>query len=220
MTLPLSAFLTVWAFLAVNILSPGPNVINTIASAMGSGRGAGMGSAVGVGLGIGGWCLGMSLGMASVFALVPGAQTVLTGVAVALLLWFASRYLRTALAGLRGQWQAALHRQQGLGFAAGFRRSLMINALNPKALTSWLAILALFPTARAAPGDIALLTAGACTLSFTIHSFYALAFSSGPAARLYLRYGWVFTGAAGLFFAGFAVKLVLGLILGSGPAEG
>lgn len=86
MTLPLSAFLTVWAFLAVNILSPGPNVINTIASAMGSGRAAGMGSAVGVGLGIGGWCLSMSLGMASLFALWPQAQTALTVVATGLLL--------------------------------------------------------------------------------------------------------------------------------------
>lgn len=207
MTLPLSAFLAVWVFLAVNILSPGPNVINTIATAMGSGRRAGMGSAVGVGLGIGGWCLSMSLGMASLFALWPAAQTWLTLLAMALLLWFSSRYLRAAWSGIRGQWQAALHRQQGLGFAAGFRRSLLINALNPKALTSWLAILSLFPTARAGAGDIALLTLGACALSFTIHTGYALAFSSPPAARLYLRHGWVFTGAAGLFFLAFAAKL-------------
>lgn len=212
MTLPIGAFLTVWIFLAINIMSPGPNVINTIATAMGSGRAAGLGSACGVGIGIGGWCLSMSLGMASVFALLPASQLALTVLAIGLLLWFATRYLRAAWSGIRGQWQSALYRQQGLGFGAGFRRSMLINAMNPKALTSWLAILSLFPTASAAPGDIAILTAGACALSFLIHSGYALAFSTPPAARLYMRYGWVFTGAAGAFFMVFAGKLALSLI--------
>jgi threonine/homoserine/homoserine lactone efflux protein len=81
MTLPLAQFLAVWVFLGLNIASPGPNVLNTIASAMGSGRRAGMGSALAVGFGVVRWCLGMSLGMAAVFAAVPAAQAVLTLVA-------------------------------------------------------------------------------------------------------------------------------------------
>lgn len=214
MTLALSQFLTVWAFLAVNILSPGPNVINTIAISMGSGRRAGMGSAGGVGLGIGIWCLGMSLGMASVFAMLPMAQTVLTFVAVGLLALFSRRYLWAAWVGLRAQAAAVPPGRGGLGFGDGFRRSLLINALNPKALTSWLAILTLFPVARASAGDIALLCAGACCLSFTIHTGYALVFSTPPAARAYLRFGPAISGMAGLFFAGFAIKLLSGLIQG------
>jgi hypothetical protein len=84
-TLPLGAFLTVWTILALNILSPGPNVLNTITTAMGSGRAAGLASAAAVGLGIGLWCLGMSLGMAAVFAVVPYAQETLTVMAAGLL---------------------------------------------------------------------------------------------------------------------------------------
>ena len=140
MALPLAQFVTVWAFLAVNIASPGPNVLNTIATAMGSGRVAGMGSAVAVGFGVALWCLGMTLGLAAVFAAVPLAQTLLTLVAAGLLAWFASRYLRAAWAGLRGA-PGLPGAATGLGFAAGFRRSLLVNVLNPKALTSWLAIL-------------------------------------------------------------------------------
>jgi threonine efflux protein len=216
-TLPIAQFLTVWAFLAVNIASPGPNVINTIATAMGSGRRAGLGSAVGVGIGIGVWCLSMSLGLASVFAVWPFAQVLMTVVAIGLLIWFSSRYLRSAWAGFHGRHAPRVDTagKDSMGFGAGMRRSLLINAMNPKALTSWIAILSLFPVARAEAGDIGLLTIGACCLSFGIHSIYVLAFSSAPAARLYLRHGWVVTGTAGIFFATVAAKLGMGLMAGN-----
>ena len=210
MSLPLAAFLTVWSFLALNILSPGPNVLNTITTAMGSGRRAGIASACGVGLGIGLWCLAMSLGMATLFRLAPGAQAALTLVAAVLLVWFGSRFLRAAL-GPPGARQAQLKAQAGLSFRRAFLRSLSINATNPKALTTWTVILGLFPTASAAAGDIALLTLGACCLSLTIHTGYAVLFSTGPAARLYLRASPVINGGVGLFFLGFAGKLLADL---------
>jgi threonine/homoserine/homoserine lactone efflux protein len=86
----------------------------------------------------------------------------------------------------------------------------MVNALNPKALTSWLAVLAMFPVARATGVDIALLCVGACLLSFGIHTAYVLAFSTPVALRFYLRAGWVLQAAAGLLFLGFALRLVAG----------
>ncbi|QYK42331.1 MAG: LysE family transporter [Paracoccaceae bacterium] len=211
MNLPLTEFLGVWSFLAVNILSPGPNVLNTIATAMGGGRGAGLASAAGVGIGIGGWCLAMALGMATLFAVVPGAERALTLAAVAFLLWFAARYLRVARDGWQGHRRGLPVAPRTEGVRAAFLRSLGVNATNPKALTTWLAILAIFPVARAAPADIGLLCAGACALSFGIHAVYALAFSTPPAARFYLRMGWAVSGAAGLFFLGVAARLVQGL---------
>lgn len=209
MTLPLAQFATVWAFLALNIASPGPNVLNTIALALGSGRIAAIGSACGVGLGISVWCLGMSLGMAGLFVAVPPMKIAMTVLAVGLLGLFSTRYLRAAWAGWRGG--PALISRGGLSFWGGFRRSLAVNALNPKALTSWLAVLSLFPVARATPGDLALLCAGACTIAFGLHAAYALAFSTPAAARIYGRIGWAISGAAGLFFAVFAVKLAMTL---------
>lgn len=211
MSLPWSEFATVWTFLAVNILSPGPNVINTIATSMGGGRGAGLASAAGVGLGIGIWCLSMALGMAAVFAVWPGAETVLTLAAVAFLLWFALRYLRVARAGWQGQRRGLPEATPREGARAAFAQSLGVNATNPKALTTWIAILAMFPLGRATGGDIAALCAGACALSFGIHAAYALAFSAPPAARFYLRAGWAISGAAGVFFLAVALRLMQGL---------
>lgn len=205
--IPWSDFLTVWMLLALNIATPGPNVLTTIAAALGSGRAAGLGSAAGVGLGIAGWCLGTSLGLAALFAALPAAQTLLTLAAATLLLWFAARHLRAAAAALRigGRAPAAA---AGLSPRAAFWRALAVNAMNPKALTTWIAILALFPVARADAGDLALLTAGASALSLSIHAAYATAFSTAPAARLWARAAPAVNAAVAVVFAGFAVTLL------------
>lgn len=211
MTLPFPAFLTVWTILALNIASPGPNVLNTVTTAMGSGRAAGLASAAAVGVGISIWCLSMSLGMAAVFAVVPYAEETLTVMAAGLLVWFATKYVRAGIRGATGH-AAALNGVAGLSLRASFLRSLSVNATNPKALTTWIAILGIFPVAAAAPGDIALLTAGACVLSVSIHTLYATAFSTRGAAALYLRAAPLVNLAVGVFFLGFAVKLAAPLL--------
>jgi threonine/homoserine/homoserine lactone efflux protein len=210
-TLPLGAFLTVWTILALNIMSPGPNVLNTITTAMGSGRAAGLASAAAVGLGIGIWCLSMSLGMAALFAVVPYAEETLTLMAAGLLVWFATKYLRAGFRGVTGR-AVSLRGIEGLDLRTSFLRSLAVNATNPKALTTWIAILGIFPTAAAAPGDIALLTAGACVLSVSIHTAYAAVFSTQAAAAIYLRAAPVINLGVGVFFLWFAVKLVAPLL--------
>ncbi len=208
----MAEFLGVWAFLGVNIAAPGPNVINTITTAMNGGRSAGMASAAGVAVGIGLWCLGMSFGMAAVFALWPRAQTVLTLVALCLLCGFAWRYLGAAVAGFRGQRGGIAQVDRVDGVRAAFLRSLGVNVLNPKALTSWLAVLAVFPVARAGSGDIAVLCLGAMALSSAIHAVYAVLFSTPAALRFYQRRGWVLSGVAGVFFATVAAGLGLRLV--------
>ena len=214
-TVALGHFATVWLFLAANIATPGPNVLNTIALAMGSGRRAGFGSALGVGLGIGLWCLATSLGFSAAFQRWPALQTGLTLAACGLLVWFASRYLRAAVRGWRARvagMPTGLDARTGVGIGRAFLRSLSVNATNPKALTTWVAILAMFPVARADAGDIALLCAGACLLSFSIHSLYALAFSTPLAARAYLRAAPAIQTAVGLFFLVFAARLAVGAL--------
>ena len=212
MGLPWHPFLTVWGLLALNIASPGPNVLNTIATAMGSGRQAGLGSAAGVGVGVALWCLAMSLGAAALFALLPWTRPILTLIAIALLLRFAWRYLRLAVADWHGMRAGVSPARDRNDFAAAFRRSLAINALNPKALTTWIAILAIFPVAAATPADIAVLGLGASAVAVGLHTAYALAFSTTLAARLYFRFAWLLTAVAGLFFTGFALRLALGLV--------
>jgi threonine efflux protein len=207
-------FASVWAFLALNILTPGPNVLNTIALSMGSGRAAGLGAALGTGLGISIWCLGMILGAAALLAAFPATRLVLTALAAVLLAWFASRYLRAGLAGLRARWRGDPPLPPGLrgaGLRTGFVRSLGVLMTNPKALTTWLTIAGLFPVARAGAGDVALLCAGAAVIAILIHAVYALLFSTAPAARLWLRAAPALNLGVGLFFLGFAGVLATGL---------
>lgn len=204
------SFLTVWAFIGANVLSPGPNVMNTITTAMGSGRAAGLAAAAGVGVGIIAWCLAMSLGAAALFAVFPVAQTALRLLGAALLIWFASRYLRSAWRGFHRQ-PVALKGVGGLGNRAAFLRSLSVIALNPKALTTWLFVLSIFPVVKAGPGDIAVLAAGTVLVASGIHALYALLFSTRPAAAAYLRAAPYINCAVGLFFLFVATELLLSL---------
>ena len=77
----------------------------------------------------------------------------MTAVAVGLLSFFALRHLRGAIRSFHGARRGLSPEREALGVGAAFRRALTINALNPKALTTWLAILAIFPVARAGAGD-------------------------------------------------------------------
>ena len=213
-SLPAGEFLAAWGFLAMNVLTPGPNVLNTIALAIGSGRRAALGAALGTGIAITAWCLGMILGAAALLAAVPVARVVMTLVAVGLLVWFSSRYLRNARAGFRARRRGdppAPHARSGARARDGMLRAMSIMMLNPKALTTWLTMTAVFPVARATGGDIAVLCIGACAVAAAIHALYALAFSTPAAARGFLRAAPVINLCVGLFFAGFAATLLLSL---------
>lgn len=216
-TLPLASFLAAWAFLAMNVATPGPNVLNTIATAIGSGRRAALGAALGTGLGVMLWCLGMVLGVAALLTAVPVARGIMTLIAAALLLWFASRYLRKAAVGFRlrrqGSIPAPSHEDatKGRRMRDGLLGALTIIATNPKALTTWLTLTTLFPVALAQPADIAILCLGSCVVSAGIHAVYALGFSTQTAARAYLNAAPVINLGVGLFFGGFALLLAVSL---------
>jgi Putative threonine efflux protein len=96
--MPWAELFSVWGFFAVNVLTPGPNVFNTIGLALGSGRAAGLGASAGVAPGVALWGLAAEAGAAALFALYPEAQTVLTQLDPELLMVFGLRYLLRARA--------------------------------------------------------------------------------------------------------------------------
>jgi threonine/homoserine/homoserine lactone efflux protein len=211
MSVDWAIYLTVWAFIAANVASPGPNVLNTITTAMGSGRTAGLWSAWAVGVGVSLWCIGMALGVAALFALVPVAEKLMRLVGAGLLIWFASRYLRAAYHGFHKR-PMSLVGVAGLSRRAAFLRSLSVNALNPKALKTWLFVLSIFPVARAGAFDVFLLGLGTAVVATVIHVIYALVFSTPTAARAYLRAAPVINLVVGVFFLTVASKLLLSVI--------
>ncbi|MEX0971134.1 MAG: LysE family transporter [Paracoccaceae bacterium] len=208
MTLAWHHFIEVWALIGLNILSPGPNVLNTISISMGSGRRAGLACSGAVGIGIALWAGGAVLGVAALFTLAPWLEPALELLGAGLLIWFAKRYLQRALGG-RGQLRA----RGDISPRQAFSGSLAILATNPKALTTWLTVLAIFPVKAAMPADLALLVLGAILLAMGLHAAYALLFSTKVAAKAYMRAAPVIDCAVAVFFVMIAAGLVRHVVL-------
>jgi len=205
--LPWAEMATAWAVFGANVLSPGPNVFNTIAIALGSGRRVALAVVPAIALGVGLWATAAILGAGAAFRRWPELQSGLTALGGALLVWFALRY------GLRAwTWSAALGAGRIMTPRAAFLTTLAVLAANPKALTTWLVLIAIFPAGEATPAAVAVMIAGAVTVASLGHLGYALAFSSRPAARLYARAGRWVTAGVGVFFAALGISLLAGAL--------
>ena len=206
MALPWAEIATAWAVFAANILSPGPNVFNTVAIALGSGRRAALAVVPAIAIGVLGWSSAALLGAAAVFRQVDWAEPALTLLGGLLLLWLASRYVRRAW-----NWQPDLA-ERVIAPQAAFALTLGILATNPKALTTWLVLISIFPAGDASPTAIAVMIAGSVALAALGHAVYALAFSTRPAARAYARAGRWVNAAVAVFFVGLGAKLILAVL--------
>jgi threonine/homoserine/homoserine lactone efflux protein len=204
LAIPWTDIATTLAFFTANVLSPGPNVFNTIAIALGSGRKAALAVVPAVSLGILVWASAAVLGAAVLFRRFPGLESGLTAVGGLLLIWFATRYLRRAWT-----WNLQVGRNKLVTPHQAFLITLGILATNPKALTSWLIIVSIFPAGSAGWAGNAILILGAALLSGLGHTFYALAFSTRHAAQAYARAGRWINAAVGVFFLGLGTTLLL-----------
>ena len=195
---------TALAVFGANVASPGPNVFNTIAIALGSGRRAALAVVPAVALGVFGWAAAAVLGAAVAFRQAPWLAPALSALGGSLLLLFAWRYARRAWA-----WAQEGTRPRAIGPRAAFLLTLGVLATNPKALTTWLVLVTIFPAGQASPAAVATMILGAAAIAGLIHTGYALAFTTRTAAAAYARAGrWVTAGVA-LFFAGLGVSLLL-----------
>ena len=206
MELPWREIVTAWAVFAGNILSPGPNVFNTIAIALGSGRRAALAVVPAIALGVFGWATAAILGAGALFARMPELRTALTALGGGLLVLFAARYLRRAWG-----WSETLGSGRIIAPGAAFAATLAILATNPKALTTWLVLVSIFPAGEASGTAAAVMIAGSVALASLGHFAYALAFSTRPAARAFARAGRWITAGVGIFFAVLGVSLLRGV---------
>jgi threonine/homoserine/homoserine lactone efflux protein len=206
MNFPWAEIATALAVFAANVLSPGPNVFNTIAIALGSGRQAALMVVPAVALGVLLWAIAAILGAAVLFRRFPMMETGLTVLGGCLLIWFAARYLRRAWFWLDtiGQNRVVTPRQ-------AFVITLGILATNPKALTTWLVLVTIFPAGSAGPGAITSMILGATAVAALGHLAYALAFSTRRAAQAYARIGRWINACVGVFFATLGATLLSGV---------
>lgn len=202
-TLPWDQIALAWAVFAANVLSPGPNVFNTIAIALGAGRRTALAVVPAIGISVLIWALAAVLGAAALFTSAPWLQPALAALGGGLLILFAIRYARRALA-----WHPERTAALRITAREAFWTTLGVLATNPKALTTWLVLISLVPTAEATTATLTALILGPAVIACLAHTAYALVFSSGPAARVYARTGrWILTGVA-CFFAALGVSLL------------
>lgn len=180
--------------------SPGPATLAVAAVSMSAGRRTGMAFGLGLSVGLAFWGLVAAAGLGALLQASTTALSVLKLLGGAYLLWLAVNAARSA----------ARVREVPAGQAAdrrGFRRGLLLNLSNPKAVFAWMAALALGLGDGSGAGQVVLATGLCVVLGFAIYAFYAVIFSTGGAMAVYRRARrWIEAVVAGLFaLAGFGL---------------
>jgi len=192
-------------FFAFNVLTPGPNVLNTISISLGSGRTAGYACALACAMGVSLWATVALVGASALFIAVPEARAGLTLVGATVLLYFAFRYVRRAL-----RPTAEVERIEGSTPRAAFLQALIVLATNPKAMTTWIALLAIFPVISENWVTMIVFAAGTAAVAGIGHVIYATVFSTRPAIAIYRRATRPVNALVGIGFTIYAIKLILG----------
>ena len=191
--------LTFYLAFCAGVLSPGPNILSIVGASMGTSRRAGVLMACGVSTGTIVWS---SLAVTGVTALMATYVPVAIGLRIAggaYLLWLALGFARKAAAA--DDLPVAGSRTEGsaLGWYA---RGLAIQLTNPKAILSWIALVAIVADPRAPLWVSAAMVAGCTIISFTAHTSWALLFSTGRVVAAYARAARAVNAAlAGMFGA-------------------
>lgn len=201
------ALLPAWLFFSVNLLTPGPNVLNTIGTAFGSGRQAAYGCAAACGVGVLMWSAAALLGAGALFLVFPDLHKALTALGATVLLYFAYRYIRRALTPAEG-----VARISGVSPRRAFAQALAVLATNPKAMTTWLALLTLFPAISANGLSMLTFALGSALMAAGGHAVYATVFSTARASRIYERAVRPVNGIVGIGFTFYAIKLLVDLV--------
>lgn len=204
MTDPISAYLLFVAAVSAGFLSPGPNIVAVMATAMSAGRSAALRMAAGAALGTGVWA-GLAVGglaglLAAHAALFLAAKLLGAGY----LFWLAVKAFRSAAR----REAAAPSPAAARGSRRPLRAGLTVQLSNPKAALHWTAISALALSPEATPPYGAVLVGTAIGLSLLGHGAYALAFSTRGATAVYRRLRRVIEAGLGAFYALIGLKLL------------
>jgi amino acid exporter len=203
----LPGMLVAYGAFTLAVMSPGPNMIAVIGTAMGAGRRPGMALAFGISVGSLGWGVLAIIGLTSVIAKYASAITAIRLFGVAYLLWLALRSFQSAMAAKPIE---ITRLSSGKGDYGYFRSGMTVQMTNPKAAFTWVAILTVVvdPSAPVWVGTSIVLGVG--VLSLFAYMAYALIFSSTLMIAAYNRWRrWIEVGL-GVFFSLASYKLLRG----------
>ena len=174
---------------------------------MGSGRISGIACALATGLGVILISLVSLLGAAAVFYNIPIIYKSLTIIGAIFLIYFAKRYIQKALSP-----SYKLIALKDISFKLAFRQAFLVLISNPKMMTTFLAVISLFPivASKIEYAFIFSLVAGLC--SFTGHVIFATIFSSRFASEIYMKLYRPINAFVGVGFIIYAIKLFIGIL--------
>ena len=149
---------------------------------MGSGRSSGIACALATGLGVILTSLVSLLGAAAILYKIPVIYKSLTVIGAILLIYFSKRYIQKALSSSH-----KLIALQDISSKFAFRQAFLVLISNPKMMTTFLAVIALFPIVANNIQYVIMfsITAGFCSL--TGHFIFATIFSHRRASEIYMK---------------------------------
>jgi len=200
-------FLPPLGFFVLNVFVPGPNVLNTIAISMGSGRSSGVACALACGLGLLISGLVALFGATLLFYKIPIIYTGLTVFGGVMLLYFAQRYIRKSLSP-----SAKLIALQDIDKNIAFQQAFLVVMSNPKVMTTWLAVISLFPFIASNAYNAFIFSTMAGMASFIGHFIFATVFSTSLASQIYMQLYKPINGIVGIGFVIYGMKLFLSLV--------
>lgn len=204
----LSILFISWVAFLVAVISPGPNLVAVVASALGSGRRSAFAVAAGVALGTLFWATVTALGMGALFASFPALPRVLGTLGGIYLLWVGISGLIAARKNVPSSVAPA---PGSRGVAQDLRHGFIINATNPKACLFWVSLTAVVGTESTSLG-VFILFASVCVLvSLVTYCAYGYAFSTSKAQTIYTKFQKPVQAIFGSVFA----TLGLGIIVRS-----
>jgi amino acid exporter len=187
------------------LMSPGPNILAVIGTAMSIGRRQGIALALGVACGTFLWVSLTVVGFTAVIATYASVMVALKILGGCYLLWLgykalrsaaSARDIRTTVVALDGGWRSY------------FLRGLTVQMTNPKAALAMIAIVSVGIHSGAPAWVGATLVAGTTSLSLGAHLLYAITFSTRPMVVLYTKARRFIEAALGAFFCAMGIRLL------------
>lgn len=192
--LDLFGLLAVISAFFVVAASPGPATLAVATIAMGAGRSNGVRFGAGLGVGLAFWGLVAATGLGAILQASTVALSILKVFGGAYLMWLAYASLRSArqvntralTSRLDGEW---------------FKRGILLNLSNPKAIVAWMATLSLGVSTDNGLAQVVTATGLCVALGFLIYASYALIFSTNGAMNAYARLRRWIEGTVAVLFA-------------------
>lgn len=174
---------------------------------MGSGRISGIACALATGLGVIITALISLFGAAIILYKIPLIYKSLTVIGCVFLIYFAKKYIDKALSTPK-----ELIALENINKRLAFRKAFIVLVTNPKMMTTWLAIISLFPILTNNLFNIVIFSIMAGISSFSGHAIFATIFSTKIASNIYMRLYKPINGLVGIGFIIYAMKLFLNIL--------